>query len=375
MPSLDLYKKTLVRTPTNRDVRKAQADMIIENTWWTDIESQEAYIYNHEHDDEPTKLADLNSTESTTKQELDIKCVQHTSQSYSGDRITYHLQMRPSQECNLDYYDAEGYGSFFPCGLYVDIKDNKGKYNRWLVVHYADYFDSQFSTFEILPCNYVFRWMYNGEKHITPGVLRTINSYNTGITGGTLLERADNQQKFIIPLNRETEKLYYNQRLIIDANVLTEPLAWRVAKIDRLSPAGIMVLALEQDEFNSCSDYIEIDEDTGQVIGMWADYYDYALQDDSVSDVELSYSGLRPEIKIGGSAKTITVLNTDDETGTWAYLIDGEDASDVLSISEDTYETTIQFIGDYTYLNSVLEIQYLIDDTLVANLKLDIKSL
>ena len=37
------------------------------------------------------------------------------------------------------------------------------------------------------------------------------------------IQSPEDQQKFIVPLNRDSETLFYSQRMIIDNNVLTEP--------------------------------------------------------------------------------------------------------------------------------------------------------
>lgn len=62
--------------------------------------------------------------------------------------------------------------------VYVDIPDANGKYNKWLVAATANYYDMQFPSFEILPCDKIFRWVYEGVKYQMAGVLRSQNSYN-----------------------------------------------------------------------------------------------------------------------------------------------------------------------------------------------------
>lgn len=179
MPSLDAYK-TYYNEPTQSGrEKKYDSDLIMEERWYEDIEAQTAYLYDYYHDEHITKLTDLKPSRDRKKIPIDIKYIVSSSQTFDKDQITYHIQLKPSQECNVSYYKeffGERYNSVFPCGLYIDIMDNKGKYNRWMVVDGANYYDPQFSTYEILPCDYVFQWIMDGKKYQVPGVLRSQNS-------------------------------------------------------------------------------------------------------------------------------------------------------------------------------------------------------
>lgn len=185
MPNLSSYKRILGDYgKTEGEVRKGQSDMIMEATWNRDIQSRVAFIYDYYHDSEPLKLRGLHSNVDPLKTSIDIKYITHSSQTYDKDPITYHVQLRPSQECNLPYYKEvyeDVYSSIFPLGLFIDIPDNKGQYNRWLIVDKANFFDAQFSTFEVLACDYIFQWIYQGKKNQMAGVLRSMNSYNSGL--------------------------------------------------------------------------------------------------------------------------------------------------------------------------------------------------
>ena len=161
------------------DIRKREADVIEEYLWDNEMESQVAYLYDWDHDDHQTQLNDLKPYDDDYKVPMDIKFIVVSNQTMAKDEITYHLQMRPSQKTCVDYYDEvlkNRYGSVFPCGLYVDLKDSKGKWNRWLVVATADYNDPQFPTFEILRCGYVLNAVMNGIKYNFPLALRSQNS-------------------------------------------------------------------------------------------------------------------------------------------------------------------------------------------------------
>lgn len=167
--------------------RKMQSDQIMLNTWWQDIQAQNCYIYDYYHDqqsDEALKLNNLHPEDDPQKTALSIKFIRHQKQTYDKDQVTFWLQMQPGQECNLDYYEevlGNRYHSIFPIGLYVDIMQEDGSYNKWLVVDKANYNGNQFPTFEILRCDYIAQWVFNGHKYQCPAVLRSQNSYNSGI--------------------------------------------------------------------------------------------------------------------------------------------------------------------------------------------------
>lgn len=163
---------------------KIESDRVMNETWWNDPASQVAYFYDWYHDDHKTQLRDLDPKHDHRKTPVDIKFIVDAHQSMAKDTVTKHLMLRPGQGNVVDYYDeyfAKRYDSLNPCGLYVDIADNTGRYNRWLVVAIADFYDPQFPKFQILPCDKVIQYVYKGIKYNVPGVLQSQNSYNSGL--------------------------------------------------------------------------------------------------------------------------------------------------------------------------------------------------
>ena len=163
---------------------KEESDMIENATWWNAIESRVGYFYDYFHDlksKDKLKLRGLHPENDPEKVPIDIKYFRHTSQTMDKDRTTFHLRLRPGQKCTVPYFEEEYqeiYDNVFPVGLFVDLPDADGNYNKWLVAATANYFDMQFPSYEILPCDKVFRWIYEGKKYQMAGVLRSQNSYN-----------------------------------------------------------------------------------------------------------------------------------------------------------------------------------------------------
>lgn len=405
MPSLSTYKRTLGSAGKKLgQVRKQQSDMLMEVTWDGDIQSKVCYLYDFYHDDEPGKLRNLHPENSKTKTPVDAKYIVSSYQTMDKDQVTYHLQFKPSHKCCVYYYDevfGDKYDCIYPLGLFVDIPDNDDIYHRWLIVEKADYYAPQFSTYQILPCDYVFQWIFNGKKYEVPGVLRSQNSYNSGLWTDYKMTSIEDQQKFLVPLNEITENLWYNQRMIIDAKVSTQPRAWEISKVNRISPNGLVRVTLAQDNFDQHHDYIERDSNN-KIIGMWADYYNTVVseEDPFIKHANyyssITYSGVKPQIKLGGSYKKFTVNfyenggsdEIDFKKGEWKFFIKvGEeieggyiDASSVIQVlteSSDLKENQIKvkFTGDSSFIGQILLISYIDENNIKSFIEMEIVGL
>lgn len=380
MPSFELYKR-LHTAASIGQAHKQESDMIMEATWDTDINTRICYLYDYWHDDHRTQLTNLDPVNDPKKVAISLKWRRSTAQTMDKDTVDHHIQMRPSQEMNVDYYPLsfeKRYNSVFPVGLYCDIPDEKGIYNRWLVVAVANYHVSQFPTFSVLPCDYVFDWIYKGKKNKMAGCLRSQNSYNSGVWQAYKLESVEDQQKFIVPLNSVSELIYYNQRMIIDTKVDVEhgaePRTWQVSKVNRLNSNGTVLVTLTQQQFNQHTDYIEYEApgDPTTIIGMWADYFadgtpaadDKPVEDDIHSVI--TYVG-KATIKAGGSFKKLTVNFYDGETpidfklGQWSFEMDGADASPLIETDTtdvDDNQIKVRFTGSEDYMGKTLKVTY-----------------
>ena len=377
MITLDNYGKILGGKRTIGQVHKEQADMLMEKTWDRDIAARTGYFYDYAHDTHIKQLNDLHPEEDDYKVPMDIKFIVASSQTYSKDAITYHLQLRPSQECVVPYYQecfANRYQATYPVGLYVDIQDSKGKFNRWLVVAEANANDPQFPTFELLRCDKVINYILEGKKWFVPAVLRSQNSYNSGVwvSGRSHIEITEDNSKFILPLDRDTEKLYYNQRIVLDNNVLTEPRVWKLTKINRVDSNGVVMFTLAQDKFNPNADHMTDDG------CWWADYYDAdtgaetaPTMPEPIDNVHgvITCTGSQ-NIKVGGSYKKLTISYYDGETpieprqGTWHFSIDGTSADTLVTTKTDglaSNELKVKFIGESTYIGKELNVRFIPD--------------
>jgi hypothetical protein len=171
----NIYKGTIGQAHKN------ESDKIMVSTWYNDINSRIGYLYDFYHDDHKTQLNALSPEKDPKKVPIEIKFLQYSSQTYAKDDVTFHIQFKPGQQCNVDYYDEffkTRYDADFPIGLYIDIEDEQGIYNRWLVVDKANFNVTQFPTYEILRCDYILQYIIDGIKYQIACVLRSQNSYN-----------------------------------------------------------------------------------------------------------------------------------------------------------------------------------------------------
>lgn len=179
-------------------------------------------------------------------------------------------------------------------------------------------------------------------------------------------------------MTRETETLFYNIRMLIDTKVESEPRAWLISKVNRISPNGICRVTLTQDNFDQHKDYVEKD-DNGNIIGMWANYFVSNVEpkpipiDDPTpsptTTATITCSG-KQQIRIGGSAKTFTVIFADEDgtpvdmlPGTWKFSIDGESVpQELLSLTVIDNRVKVKFLGDDSYIGKILIVTYKVDD-------------
>lgn len=356
MPSLELYKKLNSGVHNCGQQRFKESAEIMEATWYDDSHATTAYLYDYHHDNHKKQLIELDSSNDDNKVPIDIKFIVNSSQTFDKDAITYHIQLKPSQECNVDYYDEffkNRYYCQFPIGLYIDIPNVNGVFNRWLIVGGANINDPQFPTFEVLRCDYILQYVCDNTKYEVPVVLRSQNSYNSGLYTDKMFTHTEDQLKAIAPINRVTELLYYNQHLIIDTiHYAKEPRAWEISKINRVNNLGVIGITFYQTEFNSSTDYIERDVNDN-VIGMWAGYFNSSItpsEEDTEEKLniyaEITCSN-NAEVKIGGSGKKFTVKFYDNGTE-----IDAEDG--IWSIESD-YTYNGHTIDEYVTFNTTTE--------------------
>lgn len=355
-----------------------------------DIQSKVCYIYDYLHDNQP-ELKDHMTYENTTKTRIDAKFIVSQYGSISKDQVAYHLMFKPSQPLEFNdgdelyYFETnyrEKYNIPFPCSLYIDIPNEKGIYEKWLIINEEQ--GNQFIKYNVLPCNYRFEWVetsgQNRYKRRMWGVDRQQLNYTAGVWIDRYFNIPDNVDKAFLPLNDITENINYvdensvNQRMIISAKT-KHPLAWKLTKLENTKPLGLLQLTFSQTPFDQNNDYIEKD-DNENIIGMWADYFSYTEPTDpdtpspTPSNTYGKITASTSTIKVGGSYKTLTLKlydvdnnevtdNYSSATFNWTCYIKGnetDDLSEVITLTKSSLfnQVKIKFADNREYLDKIL---------------------
>ena len=207
----------------------------------------------------------------------------------------------------------------------------------------------------------------------------------------------ENQKLFWMPYNEITINIFYDQRVAI-SSPREEPLIWAVSKVEDMNVKGIIRLTFKQDRWNSHTDLIEYNEE-GEYIAAWCNYFkdgvpiseeDHTIIPPTSIHSLVSYSGMKPEVKVHGSYKKFSVRFYDDEenennipvlSGHWEFKIRETDldASDLIMFEdvtpdgEDTYkQIKLKFIGDDEWISKNLQIWYVSDSGIKSHVDVNI---
>lgn len=400
MPSLQTARRVANAknngAKTIGQIYKEQSDWAMEQTWDNDIQSKICYIYDFYHDDQP-RLAEGMTYENTTKTRIDAKFIVKSYQSMDKDQVDYYIQFKPTQKTHFSegdelYYFETDYRKKYHndnfIGLFIDIPNDENIYEKWMILRTEP--ANQFPKYLILKCNYELMWIENnGTEKIKRrmwSVLKMQSSYNSGLWTDLRFTSQENQDKVWLPLNPITEKIWYtnesskNMRVLV-SSFTDNAIAWQISKVENAQPLGIQKLTLYQDFFDQHRDYIEKDSD-GNIIGMWASYFDSEIAPTDPSNpttppssITAKISASTSTIKVGGSYKNLTVnlfnnsnedITTEyaDATFTWTCSIDNEDWTDKVTWRAGTEynQKKVKFPNDTSAIGKILFIQCVIFD-------------
>ena len=188
-----------------------------------------------------------------------------------------------------------------------------------------------------------------------------------------------------------TDTLFYDQRVAI-GEARQEPICWMLSKVEDTNVRGIARYTFKQDKWNGKTDYIEEDED-GNVIGIWCDYYANGDVEPTPFDEEPSHkiysvvtcSGLKSDIKAGGHYKKFTVTFYDEgeiiqyRTGHWTFIIDGVDVSSKITTLDSTESTDVainqvkaKLEADDNLIGKILLVGFESDDGIKSEIEVNI---
>lgn len=215
----------------------------------------------------------------------DAKYSVHGAVSILKDAVDYYLQFRPKEHYPIGTYvfvpddtdDAIGFEDNEPVNPFEDQGFTVDK--LWIIVGRND--STQFVRYNILKCNWNFRWMarVHGEWKLLNvwGSTRNANSYTSGVWNAEISTALDNITNAWIPdlyyiygdkLSEykfcDPRYMMHSQRFILSNNAL-DPKVYKITKVLDIAPQGIIKLTLKQDEVDENRDNLEL---------MVCNYYD-----------------------------------------------------------------------------------------------------
>lgn len=288
---LDSFKARMERLgKTQGNAYLQNADMVIDATFKRDPSYREVFLTHA-----------LNKIE---LQKMDAKFMIHTHRSITGDSEDYYLQFRPHVKV--------------PIGSYVDIPNDEGKYERWLIVEKDN--RPQFPLYYVLKCNWTLKWYVNEKVYKCLGVLRNQNSYNSGLWQDYIFESVENQNKFWMPTAPFSQTLNYGQFVLMNDEGREIPIRWKVSKIEDLQPKGVTKATFTQEqtslsvdcgkfgiaEWCKCEDHTTTKNEVCKYCRLEEPHYiDAGLEMPQVEYPcgRITYNGKDSTLRVGGSSK------------------------------------------------------------------------
>lgn len=178
-----------------------------------------------------------------------------------------------------------------------------------------------------------------------------------------------------LPTNYETLSITYNHRFMISNLDRETPLVWAVTKISDTQPMGLIKLGFTQETYSPTLDNKEL---------MLCNFYDSVIEptepdvkEEILGTAEITYSGTKPTIKVGGSWKIFTPVFSTEGTTADKWFISNENGD----VSGDTDNYTIEYADqllkikvaqNYYLIGTVLIIQVVGSDGSTAQVEIEI---
>ena len=356
------YKSRMAhKGPNISEMLRMQSNMVIEQTWMNDPNARQVYV---------VKVS--NGLPVITEQHklVDVKFNVDTYQKVGSDEPAYHLQFR---------HGAEKRNPDIGVGSYVYMADEDGEWKWWLIVGLDE--RPAFRQYHIIECNWKFGWISDGKIYYHLGIIRNgsltreadENSYTSIVNGNMVCWMST---------NADTALIGHDQRFLISDISRKVPLCYSVATISDAMPIGITKFVMSQGTFDAIHDNADL---------MLANYYSTAIQPEepeikpvepvepqpSMGTAEIKYSGVKPTVKVGGSAKTFTPVFSLEGViaDEWLITVDGADIREDVenyTITYDEGNLKLKVALNYYLIGKVVNVQVVGTDGSKASLDVEV---
>lgn len=352
----DAYRNRMAARGKNMsEMLRMQSNMVIEETWTRDPNYRQVYVVK------------VNSglPEVTVEHELiDVKFNIKTYQAITSDEVAYMLQFRHGEEKR---HPEIGIGS------YVYMEDEDGEWKWWLLCHLDE--RPQFRQYQILECNWTFKWVFNSKIYEHLGVQRIQQSYNSGQWSGDRIDFVDNITSAWLVTNDDTLTIGYDTKFLISDPKRRPAISWAVSKIEDTQPIGLTKIKLTQEPYTATIDNVE---------QMVADYWKSAIEptiSDSNTELKqtaaITFNGVAATVKVGGSYKVFTPVFSNESVTVKKWTIsdeNGDISADTTNyiIKQDGQQLKLKVAPNYSLIKKVLIVQVIGSDDSTAELKIEV---
>lgn len=258
MITAEMYKSYLASEGnTLSQIKRNESDIVINQTFTADAAYKKVYIL----------------TQNGWKFE-DAKYQIHTTPSILKDAVDYYLQFRPKIHYPIGSYVFIPDDNDFDINLSGSELDNPFTLpddritQLWFIVGRDDALS--YVRYNVLKCNWNFKWLYKHNLYSCWGANRSASSYTSGKWTDEYSSALDNLTSAWIPDTyytygnniyelglSDTRTVMHEQRFMLTNNIL-DPKVYQVTKVVDLNPTGIIKLSIKQDELNEKRDNIKL---------------------------------------------------------------------------------------------------------------------
>ena len=350
----DHYKSRMAHRGRNMsEMLRMQSNMVIEQTWNNDPNARRVYV---------VKVNRGLPTVTDRHELVDVKFNVDTYQKVGADEPAYHLQFR---------HGAEKRNPDIGVGSYVYMEDEDGEWKWWMIVSFDE--RPQFRQYHIIECNWKFGWVVNGKIYYHLGIIRNgsstreadENSYTSIVNGNMICWMST---------NAETQTIGHDQRFLISDVGRMPPLCYSVATISDSMPVGITKFVMSQSTFDQNHDNADL-----MLAGYFTDGIEPVepdIEQELSGTATISYSGTKPTIKVGGSAKTFTPVFSVEGTTVVQWFVSDENGdisgNTNYTIERDGENLKIKVGLNYNLIGTVLIVQVVGSDGSTAELSVEV---
>lgn len=351
----EAYKNRMAYSGKNMsEMLRMQSNMVVEQTWDRDPNFRQVYV---------VKVNSGLPMVTAEHKLIDVKFNVKTYSDIKADEPSYWMQFRHGEEKRHPEIDI---------GSYIYMEDEDGEWKWWMIQHLDE--RPQFRQYQILECNYTFKWITEGKIYSCLGIQRVQQSYNSGSWDGDRFTFVDNITSAILPTNNDTLTIGYNHRFMITDPRRDIPLVWTVSKIEDSTPFGLTELKFTQETYNPTLDNKEL---------MLCNFYDSEItpKSSSVDDIvtstaTITYNGTKPTVKVGGSWKIFTPTFSDQTVtvSKWSIRDTNGDISGNTNytIERDGNLLKLKIALNYNLIGTVLTVEVVGSDGSQAELSVEV---